>query len=81
MSKTDLVRVDNTAEECLAGVTAHATVMEVGHGDVSTHRAVYHGLVGRGRGHRRVVVGLLALGHLTLGGLEGHHLLYPRTRN
>ena len=49
---TDLVRVDNTAEECLAGVAAHATVMEVGHGDVSTHRAVYHGLVGRGRGHR-----------------------------
>ena len=66
--KTHLVRVDYAAEEGFAGVAAHAAVVEVGHGDVATHGAVYHRLAGaqvwcggRAHRHRGVVVCLLAL--------------------
>ena len=62
-----LVGVDDSSEECFAGVAAHAAVVEVRHSDVSAHGAVDHGLArrqlwDRRGGGARVVVGLLVVG-------------------
>ena len=65
MLRAHLVGVDDASEERLAGVAAHAAVVEVRHGVVAAHGAVDGGLGGDlqlGRAHRRRLRGRVVVG-------------------